>query len=102
MSGERMIMLPCKKAVLTTGVCAIVWTTGAFAVNFSIPAGDLKSALGAYMSQTGVALIVSEDAVKGARTNGAKGELSDATALAHILTGTGFVSRRDSSGAVAI
>ncbi len=97
-----MIMLPCKKAVLTTGVCAIVWTTGAFAVNFNIPAGDLKSALGAYMSQTGVALIVSEDAVKGARTNGAKGELSDATALARILTGTGFVSRRDSSGAVAI
>ncbi|HSZ10718.1 MAG TPA: hypothetical protein VK759_00990, partial [Rhizomicrobium sp.] len=48
-------------------VCAM---TGAFARNFSIPAGDLGNALAIYTTQSGVALIVSDDVVKGVNTKG--------------------------------
>ncbi|HSZ74474.1 MAG TPA: TonB-dependent receptor, partial [Rhizomicrobium sp.] len=75
--------------------------TAALATQFDIPGGDLKSALDAYAKQAGVALIVSADAVRGARTNGVKADISADAALSRILAGTGFIPRRD-SGAVVI
>ncbi len=89
------------KSVLLAGVSAAFLTTGVFAAEFNIPGGDLKTALGLYMSQTGVQLIVSEDFVKGARTKGVTGDISADEALSRILAGTGFGARR-MSGAVAI
>jgi iron complex outermembrane receptor protein len=76
--------------------------TGGFAKDFDIPKGDLKSALDEYRAQSGEALIVLTETVKGARTKGAKGDLSPDVALMRILEGTGFVARRDSSGMIAI
>ncbi|HEY5237215.1 MAG TPA: TonB-dependent receptor [Rhizomicrobium sp.] len=82
---------------------AFVTITGiAHADTFNIPGGDLEAALNAYMAQTGVALVVSNDAIKGVRSKGASGALSSEDALTHILAGTGFVMRRHADGAVMI
>jgi iron complex outermembrane receptor protein len=74
----------------------------AFAETFNVPGGDLGAALGSYAKQAGVQLMVSDEAVKGVRTKGAKGDLSADDALIRILSGTGFVMHRHSSGAIAI
>jgi iron complex outermembrane recepter protein len=90
------------KAVLAGGVSAVALSTGAWGADFDIPAGDLKAALKAYAVQSGVALIASDEAVRGTRSRGAKGELTAAIALSRILDGTGFAPYRTSSGAVVV
>ena len=77
-------------------------TAPAFAKDFDIPKGDLKGALDAYISQAGVPLVVMADAVRGVHTQGAKGDMAPDVALAHILRGTGFVARHDTSGMIAV
>ncbi len=89
------------KSILLTGAC-VAMTSTAFAEPFNIPAGDLKGALAAYSKQTGVALIVSGDAISGAKTSGVHGDLSKDAALARILSTSGFVMHRHASGAVAV
>jgi len=90
------------KSALAGGVSAIALSTGAWAADFDIPAGDLKAALKAYAVQSGVALIASDEAVRGTRSRGAKGELTADIALSRILEGTGFAPYRTSSGAVVV
>ncbi|HYM35774.1 MAG TPA: TonB-dependent receptor plug domain-containing protein, partial [Steroidobacteraceae bacterium] len=89
------------KAVILAGFAVVIMTTTAFCKDFNIPGGDLKSALSTYISLTGVQLIVRADMIEGARTKGAKGNLSDEEALARLLAGTGFSTRHE-AGAVAI
>ncbi len=84
------------------GVSLAAIVTSALAQDFDVPKGDLKTALDSYRSQSGVALIVMSDALRGVSTAGAKGNLSPDTALAKILRGTGFVARRDPSGMIAV
>jgi len=86
------------RSMLLGTACAIVLTTGAFAKDFNIPSGDLAGALDAYTAQTGVALVVSDDAITGVRTKGVHGALSPDDALVHILAGTGFVVRHEAGG----
>ena len=81
---------------------AIFAAAPATASDFNVPGGDLKAALHAYIKQAGVPLIVSDDAVKGVRTNGARGDLSPAEALSRILADTGFSMHRHASGAIAV
>ena len=89
------------KAVLAASA-SIVWLTGtAAAKDFNIPDGDLGTALNAYMAQSGAALVISLDAVKGVRTRGVKGDLSPDAALTRLLSGTGFTTQHD-SGVIAI
>ena len=76
--------------------------TGAAAETFNIPPGDLSQALDAYTAQTGIPLVVSSEAVRGSHTRGARGELTAAVALSHILSGTGFVQRREADGLVIV
>ncbi|HEV2562567.1 MAG TPA: TonB-dependent receptor [Rhizomicrobium sp.] len=90
------------KSALIGGASLAVLTTGAYAAEFNIPSGDLKTALDVYTTQTGVELVVAGEAVRGVRTKGAKGELTAYAALSRILAGTGFVMQRDESGAVGI
>ena len=90
------------KAVLICSASVIGISSAAYADHYNIPGGDLVSALTAYSSQTGVELIVSDDQIKGARTGGARGELTASAALARILEGTGFTTQHDQSGAVGI
>jgi iron complex outermembrane receptor protein len=82
--------------------CALIFGAAAHAEKFNIPSGDLTSALDSYTKQTGVALIVAGDAVRGAHTSGVHGDYSAEVALAHILTGTGFDVLRRPSGALMI
>jgi outer membrane receptor protein involved in Fe transport len=70
--------------------------------DFNIPAGDLKSALDAYVKQAGVELVVSSSAIKGVKTGGVKGDIAPDEALTRILKGTGFSIYRQSSGALGI
>jgi len=95
MIGHRKL-----KSVLMAGTLAVA--TPAFAENFDIPGGDLKSALDSYTLKTGVQLIYSSNAVLGAKTRGAKGEFSPDDALSRILGNTGFVIHRHQGGTIAI
>jgi iron complex outermembrane recepter protein len=90
------------KSAILGSVCVIALCTGAFATNFNIPSGKLETALDAYTAQTGVALIVSDDAIKGIQTKGVRGDLSAEEALSRILTGTGLVTHHHSAGSIAI
>ena len=87
---------------LLLGSTAVLATASAQAGDFNVPGGDLKTALLAYIKQAGVPLIVSDDAVKGVRTAGAKGDLSPDEALSRILADTGFTMHRHASGAIAV
>ena len=89
------------RAILVGGVSFLAFGASAFAHEFSIPSGDLSAALDTYTKQTGVALLISGEAVKGAHTNGVRGEYSASAALSRILDGTGFVTRNE-AGAIGI
>ena len=88
--------------LMASVACAAISASAAAAANFNIPAGDLETALSTYTAQTGVPLIVSDEAVKGIRTRGASGDLTVSAALTHILAGTGFVAEPHTAGTIAI
>ena len=90
------------KTLLAGGASALALAASAHAADFDIPAGDLKIALKEYAVQSGVALIASDEAVRGAHTRGASGELTADVALSRILDGTGFSTQRTQSGAVVV
>jgi hypothetical protein len=91
-------------AILAAAVCVVAIAAPAQAQNrrFQIASGDLGQALDAYIHQSGRQLIYRVDDVRGVHSPGVQGELSADDALAALLSGTGFSSRTDSSGAVAI
>jgi outer membrane receptor protein involved in Fe transport len=91
------------KAAALCGACTILLSAAAASArDFNIPSGDLEAALDSYTAQTGVALIVSNDAIHGVRTKGVQGDLSADDALTRLLSGTGFTTRRTQAGAVGI
>ena len=77
-------------------------TVHAQSLEFSVPGGDLKEALAAYVRQAGVQLLYREDDVRGLTTAGVRGTLSVEEALSRILKGTSLTVQRESSGAIAI
>ncbi len=70
--------------------------------DFNVAAGDLKTALDAYIAQAGVQLLYKVDDIKGLATKGLKGHLSNEDALAQLLDGTRLKVRRDPSGAIVL
>ena len=90
------------KFIILAIMTALLNSAHAFAENFNIPGGDLAMALDLYTRQTGVALLVSDDAIRGIRTEGVVGALSADDALTHILSGTGFVMKRRNTGAITV
>jgi outer membrane receptor protein involved in Fe transport len=83
--------------------CFVVLAFGAASArNFNIPGGSLEEALDAYTAQTGVDLVLSANQMKGVQTHGVKGNLADDAALTQLLSGTGFVMRKHSGGAIGI
>ena len=97
MNNSRLL-----KLLLTGSALVALIATTASAANFSVPAGDLKTALDAYSKQSGVPLMISADVVKGARTKGVSGDLPAGDALLRILDGTGFDIYRSPTGAIGI
>ena len=90
------------KTAAMCGACSLLLAAAASARDFNIPSGDLEAALDSYTAQTGVALIVSNEAIHGIRTKGVQGDLSADDALTRLLSGTGFTTRRTAAGAVGI
>jgi len=90
-----------KRALLQTA-CLTLCATGAVAANLNIPAGDLGSALDAYATETGVHILYADDAVRGVRTMGVKGNIAADAALSRLLSGTGFIVHRHSTGEITI
>ncbi len=90
------------KAALAGGASLLALASAAHADQFNIPGGNLETALDAFAQQTGVQLLIADDAVRGAHTRGAKGDLTAAAALSRILAGTGYTTKQTPSGAVGI
>jgi iron complex outermembrane receptor protein len=90
------------KRILSGVFCVLVSLSGASAMVFKVPGGDLEAALTQYSDQSGIALAVPYDAIKHLKTKGVSGDLSADAALAQLLKGTGFVARHDAAGVVQI
>lgn len=84
-------------AALATSTCIVALATPAAAQTreYDIPAGSLKSALDAYVRQSGRQIVYRADQVRPARSPGARGRQSAEAALAAILSGSGFTTRVD-------
>lgn len=84
-------------AALATGTCVVALATPAAAQTreYNIPAGSLKSALDAYVRQSGRQVVYRADQVRSARSPGTRGQQSAEAALAAILAGSGFTTRVD-------
>ncbi|MBB4837032.1 outer membrane receptor protein involved in Fe transport [Sphingomonas kyeonggiensis] len=84
-------------AALATGTCIVALATPAAAQTreYNIPAGSLKSALDAYVRQSGRQIVYRADEVRSARSPGARGQLSAEAALANLLADSGFTTRAD-------
>ena len=61
--------------------------------DFSIPAGDLATALQRYSAATDVQLVYSSDLVSGKRSPGVSGQMSPQQALGQLLSGSGLSAR---------
>jgi len=92
------------RGALVGSVCAFALASAAMAqtADFNVPAGDLKVALDTFIRQSGVQLIYRIDDVRGRTTQGVHGVHSSDEALNELLDGSGFIVKRDSSGAMAI
>ncbi|HVP83921.1 MAG TPA: TonB-dependent receptor [Rhizomicrobium sp.] len=90
------------KTIFLGGASAALICGAAFAQDFSIPGGDLETALNRYMTQTGLSLTVSDTAIHGIHSNGATGNFSSGEALSRILSGTGFVTLRHPDGTITV
>ena len=71
-------------------------------MQFSVPAGNLRTALDSFARQSGRAVVYQADQVATARSRGFRGFASAENALDTILANSGFVARKQSSGAIAI
>ncbi|HEY4125992.1 MAG TPA: hypothetical protein VGM36_15325, partial [Rhizomicrobium sp.] len=69
------------KSSLVASACIMALTASARAETFDIPGGDLATALNRYTLQSGVAVFVSGEVVRGAQTRGVKGDLTADAAL---------------------
>ncbi|HTO42359.1 MAG TPA: TonB-dependent receptor, partial [Rhizomicrobium sp.] len=90
------------KTFLLGCACVAVLAAPALAGGFSVPGGDLKTALDDYIKQSGVTLMYPNEQLRGVKTHGAQGQLKADDALSRILSGTGFVMRRHASGMIGI
>jgi len=90
------------KSALMIGTACMLAATSASGEMFNIPGGDLKAALDAYASQSGVSLVYSGEAVRGLQTQGVQGEVPAPDALSRLLRGTGLSLHRNSNSAVTI
>ena len=92
-----------RAGALAAAVAALLaFSAQAQDLNFDIPASDLKSALDAYINQTGQQIVYKSDDLKGKSSPGARGAMTSEQALEALLAGTGLQVRRDASGAVVV
>jgi len=95
------------RASLAAGACMAtlafaVSATAQAAVDFNIPAGDLKAALEAYARQSPQPVVYRIDDLRGLRAGPVRGKVAPADALNRLLAGTALKVRRDESGLLAV
>ena len=90
------------RVLFLTLACSAALAAQAQGVRIDIPAGDLATALDAYVRQTGTQLVYRADQLKGARTRGATGQFDMRDGLDRLLRDSGFSAQRDASGAVLV
>jgi iron complex outermembrane receptor protein len=88
-----MIGLRILRSALIGGVSVLSLTHPAAAKAFDIPDGDLAAALDTYMRQSGMQIVYLDNATRGHRSPGARGDYSETAALTQILRGTGFTTQ---------
>lgn len=103
-TGEMGMVRTKRVRTVLSVVCGLALAASAAAQTrtFDIAEGELKTALETYAAQSGVRLVYLSEDVRGLRTAGARGEMSQDSALSRLLAGTGLVVRRDHTGALAI
>lgn len=86
------------------GACMVLAAAPAEAQNrqYSIAAGSLRSVLTEYVRVSGRQLLFRGDEMAGVGSQGVRGNMSDDQALTQILIGSGFRTKADTSGAIAI
>ncbi len=89
-------------AIASVSVAALTGAAFAQARNIDIPAEDLKSALDAYISQSGVELVYKADDVNGLKSQAVRGSFTPEQALARLLQGTNVAAQRGTSGAFVV
>ncbi len=90
------------RVLFLTLACSAALAAQAQGVRMDIPAGDLASALDAYVRQTGTQLVYRADQLKGARSKGVQGQFDTREGLNRVLRDSGFTAQRDPSGAVLV
>ncbi len=100
--GGNMSKSAFTKLLLASTALAAGLAGTAFAGDFDVPGGSMKSALDLYAKQAGVQLIYTDDAIRGIQTGGVRGELPSDMALARILTGSGLAVHRHDAGILVI
>jgi len=89
-------------AFLLASTAIVAVLPKAQAGEFNVPGGTMKSALDLYAKQAGIQLIYTDEAVRGQRSAGVKGELPADEALTRLLGGSGLTVHRHAAGVVAI
>ncbi|MFT3811943.1 MAG: TonB-dependent receptor [Acidovorax sp.] len=69
-------------------------------VNVDVPAGPLADALNRFALQTGVAMVMDADSIRGKTTAGLKGGVTVEEGLRRLLQGSGYQARRTPAGYV--
>lgn len=99
MSGSRFL---CWIAVASLSLALSPGAAFAQPRVIDIPAEDLKSALNAYISQSGVELVYKADDVAGLKSQPVRGSYTPEEALARLLEGTNLAAQRGPSGAFVV
>src|SRR5580704_8410230 len=89
-------------AMASVGVAPLAGAAFAQTRIVNIPAEDLKSALDAYISQSGVELVYKADDVSGLKSQAVSGSFTPDQALALMLQGTNVTAQRGASGAFVV
>ncbi len=89
-------------AVASVSVAALAGAAFAQVRNINIPAEDLKDALDAYISQSGVQLVYKANDVSGLKSQAVRGSFTPEQALDRLLQGTGVTAQRGPTGAFAV
>lgn len=92
----------CFSLAAATGAQAQSFASAEPLVDFSIEAGALDAALGAYMRQAHVQIIYKTSSVRGRRAPEVKGKLTPADALERLLSGAGLEAQQTSPGVLIL
>ena len=102
MKSNLRMKAPRAGALAAAVASLLAFSAQAQDLKFDIPASDLKSALDAYINQTGQQIVYKSDDLKGKASPGARGSMTSDQALTALLAGTGLQVSRDASGAVVV